>query len=131
MPRNFPSWNHFYYISQILVCHISFFLFKNSIYLCCCVQVFSSCRTDFSLQQLLLLPSTCSREHGLSGCGRWAPACRLSSWGIQASVCLSGFFLSRVLSFLDLDACFFPQGSFSATFPSNNFSCPFSSSGSL
>ena len=56
----------------------------------CCIQVFSSCRECFSLQQFLLLHSTgsgvCRRivaAHCLSSCSLWGSRRRLSNSGTQ------------------------------------------------
>ena len=63
--------------------------------LCCCVQAFSSCSerglsslqcAGFSLQWLLLLRSTGSRQAYFSSCGSRALECRLSSCGAWAEL---------------------------------------------
>ena len=79
---------------------IFFFFFKDTfIYflavvgLCCCTQAFSNDRKQgllfivvwgFSLQWLLLLQSTGSRQAGFGGCSEWALERWLSSWGARA-----------------------------------------------
>ena len=79
---------------------VIFFFFKDTfIYflavvgLCCCTQAFSNDRKQgllfivvwgFSLQWLLLLQSTGSRQAGFGGCSEWALERWLSSCGARA-----------------------------------------------
>ena len=98
-------------------------------YLCCWAQVFSSCSVWASAAASLVA------KHRL--CGTWAQWLWLEGTRVQAQHLRgTGWYVSvwvhliqSSLGFLDLDVCFLPQGSFQPLFL--NFSCPFSSSGSL
>ena len=70
-----------------------YYYFLAAVGLCCCTQTFSNGAEQgllftvvwgFSLQRLLLLQSTDSRQAGFGSCGEWALECWLSSCGSWA-----------------------------------------------
>ena len=88
-------------------------------------------RRDFSLQQRLLLPAQALGNMGsvVVARGHWSTGTVVAVYRL---VCVYSGSSYSEFSGLPGSGCLFPSpGKFSATFPSNNFSCPFSSSGSL
>ena len=128
---NFPPGTTFTISHRLWYVIFLSFLEKFYLFMLLCTGFLQLQRRDFSLQQRLLLPAQALGNMGsvVVARGHWSTG---SVVAVYRLVCVYSGSSYSEFSGLPGSGCLFPSpGKFSATFPSNNFSCPFSSSGSL